>query len=185
MKTFLSTLDASSQAEPGFRFMALPTLLVYLLAAAFIVAFFAFSGVISAGSSAVFLPPKAFASVHSGGAAYSQSQERRILRAVSLDYDNIGKLDGHGVRVVLDEPDMVRADLPTVLWQYRTERCVRDVHFRSDERDAENAPVIHYETRSRDSSDDIAQEECLSSFIPRTYGPRMVSVSAFYKSYIH
>lgn len=190
MNATLNILKTPSQADPGFRFMAVKALVIYLLVAAFIALFFAFSGPVGSSSSALFTPPKAFAAMNGmaagseGARAYTQSEERYIIRAVSGNPDNLIKLDGHGVRVVLDEPEMVRADLPSVLWQYRTERCVLDVYFKSKSRNADNAPVVYYETRARNENDKISREECLADFMPHSYGPRMVSVSTFYKSYI-
>lgn len=78
---------------------------------------------------------------------------------------------GGDVLAVLAEPEMIRADLPTVVWQYRNGRCVLDLYFTASSGNVENSPVVHYETRIRDTrADDDAPETCLSEFISERPG---------------
>lgn len=92
------------------------------------------------------------ASMH-GANSYSFAGESIVsLRAfVRSNPDNILRMVGRDISVLLEEPELVRADFPTVVWQYRKDNCVLDVYFASSAEDVLDAPVVHYEARYRDA----------------------------------
>ncbi|MFN3701191.1 MAG: hypothetical protein ACK4VI_06685 [Alphaproteobacteria bacterium] len=120
------------------------------------------------------------------GRNFTASQRRNLQRAIAFNPDNIEKMHGETIRAALQEPELVRADLPTVVWQYRTENCVLDVYFRTQTADVTLAPVVHYEVRSRSFEESAAtpdERKCLKSLMsPSGMPPRMLSVSMIYKS---
>ncbi len=125
----------------------------------------------------------ASASSYAGHRSLSR-QEIRLLKSVSYRPDNLLKVSARDVRALLSEPELVRQDQPTTIWQYRSEACVLDVYFQSMREDESAAPVAHYEIRARgkDVSGDTAQGSCIRSLVEERGGLRMVGVSAFYKA---
>jgi hypothetical protein len=59
---------------------------------------------------------------------------------------DIGKLRTSDIHLVLASPDLERADGAARVWQYRTNLCVLDIHWRATE--AQSA-VKHHEFRAR------------------------------------
>ncbi len=147
-------------------------------------------GVHSTEKSLVLDVPEAQASVSSSGDVakdYSSTQKRYIQRALLARHDNLYKMDGASLRAVLENPGLVRADLPTVVWQYRNEACVLDVYFKvKNEQDkADLEPVAYYEMRSRRIDEaHVDEQACLASLMPPANAPRMLGVNSIYKSYI-
>jgi len=118
------------------------------------------------------------------GARYSALQKRAIRRAVMVDADELMGLNGRDVRAVLNQPELVRRDLPTVVWQYRNEACVLDVYFTTASAKASKAPVAHYEVRARQKG--VADEDigavCVQSLIRERAGQNFVNLDALYKA---
>jgi hypothetical protein len=119
--------------------------------------------------------------------SFPNGQKRHIRRAVISEPKNLLKLHGFSVMAALDKPEIIRKDLPAVVWQYRHNACVLDIYFNTKNDKAEHAAVVHYEMRSRtaDASHDAPDEKaCLRDIIENGAETQMVGVSAFYKSYI-
>lgn len=138
-----------------------------------------------------FKMPKAQASVHleSGVQEFTRSQKLYMLRSLKSNHDNIIKFQGASLRSIMNEPELVRTDFPTVVWQYRSEQCVLDVYFHSADGNADFSEVVHYEMRHRDykSKADFSGKEatCMRSLLPSVMTPRLLSVSTIYKSVIN
>ncbi len=118
------------------------------------------------------------------GARYSAVQKRGIRRAVMANPDELMSLNGRDVRAVLNQPGLVRRDLPTVVWQYRNEACVLDVYFTTASAKATKAPVAHYEIRARQKgvTDEDVQDVCVQSLVRERAGQSFVNLDALYKS---
>lgn len=182
--TFNNT-NMQSQDFPGFATIGKRLAATITLIGALFVAFFSLG---DNPDSFILSMPKAqaSASMEGGVAEFSPAQLHYIRRALNSNFDNISKLQGATVRAALDAPEMVRADLPTVVWQYRSDQCVLDIYFKSEEEVADFANVVHYEMRHRDatSSNFAGEQKCLRSIMPYSAMPRMMGVSAIYKTYI-
>lgn len=119
------------------------------------------------------------------GARLSSAEKRRI-RHVMMKDGGIETLNGRDVRAVLKQPELVRMDLPTVVWQYRNDFCVLDVYFTASSPKVLKSPVVHYEVRARQN--DVADEEvsgvCVEKLVrEKAAGQNFVNLDAFYKSY--
>ncbi|MCB9983344.1 MAG: hypothetical protein H6861_06695 [Rhodospirillales bacterium] len=115
---------------------------------------------------------------------YTRADKRAIRRAMLAGDEYLLSLKGADVRAVLDQPELVRRDLPTVVWQYRNEFCVLDVYFMAASAKVSVSPVVHYEIRARqkDVRDEDVQGRCLESMVRAQAGARFVSLDGFYKS---
>lgn len=179
-----------SQVQPGFAIhgFRLFTAIFALLA---ILAVFADLAPMIEGQGKYVLPrAQATASAIDKGVQgeyFTQTQKRYIQRAVAARPDNLNKMHGATILAAFNSPSLVRSDLPTVVWQYRTNSCVLDIYFKSDKDDVVLAPVVHYEIRGRsiDANATLPDEQkCIKSLMPSLGAPRMISVNAFYKSLI-
>ncbi len=144
-----------------------------------------------ASAPALSIVPEANASATPGNgtdalAAYSNGQRRHIRRAVLSEPQNLKKLHGLSILAALDKPEIIRKDLPAVVWQYRNNGCVLDVYFKSKDGKTESAPVVHYEVRNQAAENDNTPDArtCLRGIMDAHAGTQMVGVSTFYKSYI-
>ncbi len=95
-----------------------------------------------------------------GGLDYGSS----LREFVRSNHDNLLRMVGADVSALMDAPELVRADLPTVIWQYRKNNCVLDVYFASSSSDVSGAPVVHYEARLRDDGA-LDGASCVSEMI--------------------
>ncbi|MFP4314227.1 MAG: hypothetical protein ACLFR0_07860 [Alphaproteobacteria bacterium] len=163
---------------------------VFLLAGIILV--FAFIGFAKNPHALIFSMPQAQASAHldSGIKDFTRLQKLYMRRALHSNFDNLIELQGASLQAVIGEPEIVRADFPTVIWQYRSKSCVLDVYFRADNDEAvlfEN--VIHYEMRHRDhkisGSFEGKEAACMRSLLPSSTAPRLLNVSFIYKSVIN
>lgn len=114
---------------------------------------------------------------------YSNSYKRHIKKALVSNQENILKLNGYSILATFKSPELVRQDLPTTIWQYRSSNCVLDIYFVSKTQQPERLMPAHFEMRSRVNDDLDDKSQCLASIL-ETSAPQMVSVSAFYKSYL-
>ena len=114
----------------------------------------------------------------------SVSQKRGFRRAVLNNHENMMTLTGGQVRSILNQPELVRRDLPTVVWQYRTDECVLDVYFTSSTTRLDNTPVAHYEVRGREDAKEYAADQCLGTLIRANagHGLNFASIEAMYKA---
>lgn len=105
-----------------------------------------------------------------------------LARDISLHPEHILTIRGQDIKTVLREPELIRIEAPTTIWQYRTDACVLDVYFAGD-KDPLLSPVAHYEIRARakDVSDAAIAETCVRDLARKSGRPRMVDVSALYK----
>ncbi len=179
-------INARSQGQPGFAANVLRACTVLCALAALIVSFTGFDYL---NNKIVFEISSAEASAGMAAGvepAFSLNQKRHIQRALSANHDNLFKLQGASIVAAFGAPSLVRADLPTIVWQYRSESCVLDVYFKSDNGKASFAPVVHYEMRKRNGevTTQPNEQKCLKSLLPTMNAPRMLDVSAFYKSYM-
>lgn len=178
-------MNMQSQDFPGFALIGKRVAATITLIGVLFVAFFNLG---DNPDAFILSMPKAqaSASMESGVVKFSPAQLHYIKRALHANFDNLGELQGASVRAALDEPEMVRTDLPTIVWQYRSDQCVLDIYFKSDEQEATFANVIHYEMRHREAGNEnfAGEQKCLHSIMPYSSMPRMMGVSAIYKSYI-
>lgn len=67
----------------------------------------------------------------------------------------------YSLRQALKEPELVRADGPVSVWQYRSRKCVLDLYFIEGQADR----IAHLEIRPRDPDKDKVGDEktCLQS----------------------
>jgi hypothetical protein len=115
--------------------------------------------------------------------AYSSRARDKISQNVVYSTDRILKLSGRDVYEILDQPELVRRDLPTVVWQYRNESCVLDVYFKASGDDVLAEPVVHYEVRGRSAVAQVAPRSCLSSLVKSSRSAfNVLDARAFYKS---
>ncbi|HOO81044.1 MAG TPA: hypothetical protein PK513_00885 [Alphaproteobacteria bacterium] len=119
-------------------------------------------------------------------AEYSRADKRALRRVMLGGSESLLSLSARDVRVVLSQPELVRRDLPTVIWQYRNKVCVLDVYFTVADgvKKVSEAPVAHYEVRARQKgmSDQDVQEECLENLVRANAEARFVRLDGFYKS---
>jgi hypothetical protein len=174
-----------SQDYPGFAIMMRRAVASVILIGALLLAFI---GLDDNPEKFLLSLPEAQASAGMNGNAIelTSSQKSYLKRALHSNPENLVKLQGASIRAAFQDPEMIRADLPTVVWQYRSEKCVLDIYFKSKNTNADLANVVHYEMRHRVAGqDDFAGEKaCLKSLMPSMNSPRLLSVSAIYKSYI-
>ncbi len=113
----------------------------------------------------------------------AKDTQKTLRKNITYHPENLLQLAGHDVRAVLKEPDLVRQDFPTVIWQYRNRSCVLDVYFSSSAEDVSGAPIVHYEIRARGKnvSDEEIKPSCMRNLTRSRNGLRMVDVSAIYK----
>src|SRR5690606_6876912 len=118
------------------------------------------------------------------GEDYSASQKRAIRKKISARADNVMDFSGRDIVAVLSAPELIRRDLPTVIWQYRNAECVLDLYFTTAQPSAMQAPVAHYEVRAREKgvADEDVQNSCVKDIIRARSGVNLVKVSAFYKA---
>ena len=94
-------------------------------------------------------------------------------------------LTGREIRAVFNQPELVRRDEPTVVWQYRNESCVLDVYFTTRQTKVAKAPVVHYEIRAREIGvdDEAVQGTCIPDMVrSRAQGINFVNLDALYKA---
>lgn len=181
--------NKQSQVYPGLAINGMRLFMAGFAVLAVIAAFMDFS---PAGQQAGgFKFPRAQATAAalnsgiSGEQLFSQLQKRYMQKALTARADNLGKMHGATVLAALSEPSLIRSDLPTVIWQYRSSLCVLDVYFKSEKEDVVLAPVIHYEIRSRAADENEEQPDekrCIKSLIPSMGMAHFLNVSTFYKS---
>lgn len=183
-KNILNIIN-KSQALPGFGTIEMRP---FLLGGVFLVGFLLISGFGNTPKDFTFEVPKAEASASlAKGMAepvFTRTQTRYIQRALNARHDNLYKLQGASVRAAFNEPELVRSDIPTTVWQYRNQACVLDIYFKSDDADVTYAPVVHYEVRNRANGDDVSPADidtCLKSMLPASSGAAILNVSSFYK----
>ncbi len=189
LSTIFNPIKMQSQVQPGFAIIATRQIAVIVLPLLVILA-----ALLSFGAETTrdfsFEVPKAEASTSSEAGVhpvFTKTQTRYIQRALGARHDNLFKLRAAAVRTALGEPELIRADMPTIVWQYRSNSCVLDVYYKADDDDVNYAPVVYYEVRSRQTGAETvqpAEQDCLNSILPSVNTPYMISVGAFYKSYL-
>ena len=120
-----------------------------------------------------------------GDAGHYSASKKRALRSKILDNPNaLVDLKGEDIRHILQAPELVRSEFPTVIWQYRTEACVLDLYFTAKDHTISAAPVVHYEMRPRQvrGAEALNAEVCLGDIVQPVNFVSLLDVSAFYKS---
>lgn len=114
---------------------------------------------------------------------YKPAMKRKIRSTLRDDADSILDLKGHDIVQIFDIPELVRLDLPTTIWQYRSQECVMDVYFTvASEADVQRANVAHYEIRSRDLREDqLDLSHCVKHLMKRNVSASLLDVQALYK----
>lgn len=187
IKSNFNKFRKQSQVNPGFAILNSRYIGAFFVV---LIMLFGFIGLTNNPQHFIISMPQAqaSASLGSGVMDFSRSQKIYMTRALHANHDNLIKLQGASVRALLENPHLVRVDLPTVVWQYRSEQCVLDIYFKSDKRNVDLSNIVHYEMRHRDyriEEDFIGREaSCMRSFLPPTTAPRLLSVSSIYKSVI-
>lgn len=129
----------------------------------------------------------AMASVSRDGidAGFTASRRGPSLSPVVQRPDLITDMTGSDIRRVFQEPELVRHDGPTTVWQYRSGSCVLDVFFTPGERgEALYETAVHYEIRDRSTAgdDEAVVRTCLRSIVESRNVMRMVDVGSIYKA---
>lgn len=121
------------------------------------------------------------ASLGAMGEVRAQSR-KGLAKDIGLHPERLLIIRGQDVKLILREPELVRSESPTTIWQYRTDSCVLDIYFAGDQ-DPLLSPVAHYEVRARakDVSDEAIAATCVRDLARAKGRPRMVDVSALYK----
>ena len=117
------------------------------------------------------------------GARIPTARLREIRQAVSADSQKILDVSGREIYAMLAQPELVRTDTPTTIWQYRNSFCVLDIYFTTRDKTALRAPAVHYEVRARekDVPDEAVQGRCVRDLVRAHAGMNLVNVNAFYK----
>ena len=120
--------------------------------------------------------------VMSAPGGLATSGRKTLAKQISLQPGHLLNIRGQDVKMVLREPELVRHESPTTIWQYRTDACVLDIYF-SGNADPLLTPVAHYEIRARGKNAGNAdiQKTCVRELARKSSGPRMVDVSTLYK----
>jgi len=122
------------------------------------------------------------------GKPYSRAQRDQIAKRISYSADRILRLSGRDVFEVLSQPELVRRDLPTVVWQYRSDSCVLDIFFTASGENVLTEPVVHYEVRARKRDANVTEvtRKCVSSLLgaheSADRGRGLIKPQAFYKA---
>lgn len=119
------------------------------------------------------------------GAPFGEARNasrKGLAKDISLHPEKMLSVRGQDIKSVLREPELIRIEAPTTIWQYRTDACVLDIYF-AGETDALLLPVAHYEIRARAKgvSDADIQGTCVRELSRKSGRPRMVDVSRLYK----
>ncbi len=125
----------------------------------------------AAGRSVSFLADKSF------------SERRHMAQDISFHPEKILQVTGADIQSVLREPELIRRDGPTTIWQYRTDACVLDIYFSG--KDPLVSGVAHYEMRARGKGGQAAGKaspDCPRSLVRSGSRAQMIGVSALYKA---
>jgi len=129
---------------------------------------------------------KAFASTLGLRAVFSDDKAQQAFLKTKIRYNPSYLLNimGKDVQELFATPELVRQDLPTIIWQYRSPNCVLDVYFATINEDPLFTPVVHYEIRARDSGvkDENAQNNCMNELIEQRSEIRMPEIDKIYKA---
>ena len=126
------------------------------------------------------------ASLGAMGAPFGEARNasrKGLAKDISLHPEKMLTVRGQDIKSILREPELIRHESPTTIWQYRTDACVLDVYF-AGETDALLLPVAHYEIRARAKgvSDEDVAVSCVRELSRKSGRPRMVDVSKLYKN---
>lgn len=126
---------------------------------------------------------EALAAVYTENFGAKKAARVATLRKISTNPQNVLTLTGKDIVIALKDPELIRRDLPTVIWQYRSDVCVLDIYFKTQTLDVTDVNAFHYEVRTRDGSDaNLAEESCTKSIARTQSGLRMVNIKSIYKA---
>jgi|GEM_PF-6199018 len=163
-----------SQARPG-------SFLYGVLAASFLLAVIVFTA-LKAYHAAPYLSLNAAnaASFASGGdykimMESSAAQTRKLRHNISADIKALHEASGEDVRILFGKPHLVMSDLPTTIWQYRSEGCALNVYFLHSNGDVLNVPVAHYDIQPRGEA--MKTDNCARDIMKVKSGTGFMNVS--------
>lgn len=169
--SFLLFKVASMSMKKSEKNFALACLLVFVFVVGLKTTVLRDEGQAQASSVAI------LSDVAEDGFEYSSVRRRHLSAVLARDPERLLTLKGRDVRQVFRIPELVRSDLPTVVWQYRGDACVLDIYFTASKTDVSDNPVVHYEIRERNTRDasHVSDTSCMEEITQ----PRMRFVSLF------
>ncbi|NCC23204.1 MAG: hypothetical protein EOM26_12215 [Alphaproteobacteria bacterium] len=85
--------------------------------------------------------------------------------ALASDPDRILKLNGREIAYTLGEPELRRQDIPSIVWQYRTNACVLDIYFVTNGNEALDSQARHYEVRDLEGKEAENNIDCVLTVV--------------------
>jgi hypothetical protein len=112
------------------------------------------------------------------------AHKRELRQKISANSNNILDLSGREIYSIFSQPELIRTDAPTTIWQYRTAACVLDIYYTTRETTALRAPAVHYEIRAREKGipDEAVKETCMRDLVRVNAGVNLVNINAVYKA---
>ena len=162
--------------------------LSFLIATAFIVGIFLFNHAIRRDDGRAYAASAnsfAAAAMRNENAGLSSAHKRGLRQKLSANTDNILDLSGQEIYSIFSQPELIRTDAPTTIWQYRTAFCVLDIYYTTREKTALRAPAVHYEIRARETGvpDSAVQKSCVRDLVRVNAGVNLVNINAVYKAH--
>lgn len=158
--------------------------LSYLIAGAVIAGVFLLNYAVRRDDGAAYASPAPLlAHEIAQGASIPAWRLREIRQTVSANPSKLLDVSGREIYAVLAQPEMVRTDSPTTVWQYRNSFCVLDLYFTTRDKTAARAPVVHYEVRAREKGvpDEAVQGRCVRDIVRASTG-NLLRAGSFYKA---
>ena len=134
---------------------------------------------------------QAYASLNDGEVSgermlnYKPARKRILRSRLKDDANHILELKGHDIVQIFSEPELVRRDLPTTIWQYRNDACVMDLYFTVGAAgNVARSDVVHYEVRGRDTRAEkpLNLDDCIGDLMPDDTMMSLINVDAVYKA---
>lgn len=126
---------------------------------------------------------EALASVYTENFGAKRTARVAVLKKISHNPDAVLNLTGQDIQAALKAPGLIRRDLPTIIWQYRSDSCVLDIYFKATSDNVEQMKASHYEMRQRQGhAENFEKIECANSIARTQSGMRMVDIKAIYKA---
>jgi hypothetical protein len=160
-------------------------LLSFLIATGFVVVVFLANYAIKQGDGQAYAASASLSgSLMRDQGGLSNAHKRELRQKMSASSNNILDLSGQEILSVFSQPELIRTDAPTTIWQYRTASCVLDIYYTTRDQTALRAPVVHYEIRAREKgvADEAVKETCVRDLVRVNAGVNLVNINAVYKA---
>lgn len=100
-----------------------------------------------------------------------------LMKLIKKDPEYILQAKARDIQEIFKTPRLSRVDNPSLIWHYKSEQCIMDVYF-STQDDQENPsllPVRYVEFRDSlgQNLDLVQQESCVKGLIANPYASRM------------